>query len=154
MRGASPAETASNQKRWEVVPLIKLEKAYVAGIVDGEGTVTLMKHHKNETPLPCVSIANNNLRLLQWIRHRCGGLIASKKKYKPHHNDSFVWSVRHDRALRFLNEIVGFLIVKKPQATLILKKYKSVTHRAGKYTPKMLRDKMRLVAKIRKLNQR
>ena len=134
--------------------MVELEKAYLAGIVDGEGTVTLMKHHKNETPLPFVSIANNNLKLLQWIKHRCGGLIASKKKYKPQHNDSFAWSVRHDRALRFLKEIVKYLIIKKPQATLILKKYKAVTHRAGKYTLKMFSDKMKLVAKIRELNRR
>jgi hypothetical protein len=137
-----------------VIPLVELEKAYIAGIVDGEGTVTLAKHHKNETPIPFVSVANNNLKLLQWIKHRFGGLIASKKKYKPQHNDSFVWSVRHDRALSFLKGIVKYLIVKKPQATLILKKYKTVTHRAGKYTPKMLSDKMKLVATIRELNQR
>jgi len=137
-----------------VIPLVELEKAYIAGIVDGEGTVTLMKHHKNETPIPFVSVANNNLKLLQWIKQRCGGLIVSKKKYKPQHNDSFAWSVRQDRALRFLKEIVKYLIIKKPQATLILKKYKVVTHRAGKYTPKMFSDKMKLVAKIRELNQR
>jgi len=137
-----------------VIPLVELERAYVAGIVDGEGTVTLMKYHKNETPIPYVSVANNNLQLLEWIKHRCGGLIASKKKYKPHHSDSYVWSVHYDRALRFLKEIVKYLIVKKPQTTLILSKYKSVTHRAGKYTPEMLSNKMKLVARIRELNQR
>lgn len=73
---------------------------------------------------------------------------------EPHHNNSFVWSVRQDRALGFLKETLQYLIIKKPQASLILKKYKAVTHRAGKYTPKMLRDKMKLVAKIRELNQR
>ena len=134
--------------------MVKLEKAYVAGIVDGEGTVTLMKHHRNETPIPCVSIANNNLKLLHLIKHGYGGLICSKRKYQSHHRDSFVWSVRHNRALWFLKEIIQYLIVKKPQATLILKKYKSVTHRAGKYTPKMLKAKMELVAKIREMNQR
>jgi len=60
--------------------LVKLEKAYVAGIVDGEGTVTLMKHHRNETPIPCVSIANNKLKLLHLIKHGYGGLICSKRK--------------------------------------------------------------------------
>ncbi len=132
----------------------EVEKAYLAGIVDGEGTVTLMKHHKNETPIPFVAIANNSLKLLKWVKAKVGGLIASKKKRLPHHHDSYAWSVRQDRALRFLNEIKGYLIIKKPQADLITKKYKSVTHRAGKYTPKMLEQKMRLVAKIRELNQR
>ncbi|RKY31711.1 MAG: hypothetical protein DRP74_04240 [Candidatus Omnitrophota bacterium] len=131
-----------------------VEKTYIAGIVDGEGTVTLMKHYKNETPTPNVTVANNNLKLLLWLKARLGGNIVSKKKYKPHHGDSYVWSIRQDRAIRFLNGIKKFLIIKKPQADLITEKYKSVTHRAGRYTPSLLRKKIQLVAKIRKLNQR
>ncbi len=137
-----------------MIPLEEVEKAYLAGIVDGEGTVTLMKHHKNETPTPSVAVANNNLKLLEWIKSIVGGVIVSKKKYKPHHKNSYAWSVRQDRAIRFLDEIKKYLIIKKPQADLITQEYKSVTHRAGKYTPEMLDKKMRLVAKIRELNQR
>lgn len=80
-------------------------KAYLAGIVDGEGTVTLMKHHKNETPIPFVGIANNNFELLKWIKTEVGGNICTKKKRLPHHSDSYVLNIRQDRALRFLNEI-------------------------------------------------
>ena len=132
----------------------EVEKAYLAGIVDGEGTVTLTRHRKEETPGPRVTVANNNLRLLEWIKSRAGGVIVSKRKRKPHHNDSYAWCVQQNRAIRFLGEIKQYLIVKKPHADLILQKYKSVTHRAGKYTPEMLKKKMRLVAQIRKLNQR
>lgn len=132
----------------------EVERAYVAGIVDGEGTVTLMKHHKDETHIPFVGIANNNLVLLRWIKSLVGGNICSKKKRLPHHSDSYVLNIRQDRALRFLNEIKQYLIVKRQQAELITDKYKSVTHRAGKYTPGMLAKKERLVAEIRRLNQR
>jgi hypothetical protein len=134
--------------------LTEIEKAYIAGIVDGEGTVTLALHHKNETPGPYVSVANNNLELLEWIRSKADGCITKKRKNKPHHHDSYTWYVRHDRALRFLNEIKKYLIIKKPHADLITGQYKQVTHRTGKYTAAMLRKKMRLVAKIRALNQR
>ena len=126
----------------------------MAGIVDGEGTVTLAKDRKNQTPTPSVSVANNDLKLLQWIRERVAGTIISKKKRLAHHSDSYAWSIKQDRALRFLKEIRFYLIVKKPQADLILKEYKAVTHRAGKYIPEMLEKKNALVAKIRKLNKR
>ena len=135
-----------------MISLEEVEKAYLAGIVDGEGTVTLTRHHKNETHTPRVCVANNNLELLNWIKLKWGGVIVSKKKYKIHHRDSYVWYVAQDRAIRFLNEIKQYLIIKKPHADLITSEYKSVTHRAGKYTPRMLKKKMRLVAKIRKLN--
>jgi hypothetical protein len=137
-----------------VIPLEKIEKAYIAGIVDGEGTVTLMRHHKNETPTPYVTVANNNLPLLKWIRSRVGGLILRKKKKEPHHKDSYTWVVCQDRVLRFLKEIKQYLIIKRQQAELITAKYKAVTNRSGRYTPKMLERKNRLVAKIRELNQR
>lgn len=57
------------------------EKSYIAGIVDGEGTVTLMRHHNNETPTPHVSVANNSLVLLKWLKAKVGGgVIVSKKR--------------------------------------------------------------------------
>jgi hypothetical protein len=134
--------------------LKKAEKAYLAGIIDGEGTVTLTRHHRNETPTPSVSVANNNLELLKWIKCLVGGMIVSKKKRKAHHNDSYAWTIRQDKAIQLLKEIEQYLIIKKLQADLIIQKYKSVTHRAGKYTPEMLEKKMRLVAEIRRLNKR
>lgn len=130
------------------------EKAYLAGIVDGEGTVTLSKNRSNQTPSPEVAIANNSLELLEWVRSRFGGTIVSKKKRLKHHRDSYAWALRYDKALGFLKKIRPYLIVKKAQADLILKYYKSVTHRAGRYDACLLEKKMRLVAKIRKLNQR
>lgn len=132
----------------------EVEKAYLAGIVDGEGTATLMKHHPNETPTPQVAVYNTSLKLLNWIKSIYGGIICSRKKHAIHHKNAYVWDVRQDRAIRFLNEIKKYLIIKKPQAELITSSYKSVTHRAGKYTPEMLKRKNELVAKIRRLNQR
>jgi hypothetical protein len=122
--------------------------------VDGEGTVTLSRHRRNQTPTPNVSVANNNLMLLKWIRLNVGGTIVLKRKRLPHHSDSYVWSIRQDRAIRFLKEIRRYLIVRKQQADLITREYKTVTHRAGEYTPEMLKKKNALVDKIRKLNQR
>ena len=154
LRGASPAETSSILRRWENLSLNEVEKAYIAGIVDGEGTIGLWRHHKNETASPMVTIANNSLDLLQWIQSKVGGNICSKKKRQAHHGDSYALSLKQDRAICFLNEIKSYLIIKKQQAELITGEYKTVTHRAGKYTPEMLVKKEALVAKIRKLNQR
>lgn len=134
--------------------MIEVEKAYIAGIVDGEGTIGLWRHHKNEMHTPNVTVANNDLKLLQWIQSKVGGCISRKKKRQAHHKDSYAWSIRQDRAINFLNEIKSYLIVKRQQAELITGQYKAVTHRAGKYTPEMLRKKEALAAEISKLNQR
>ncbi|MBU3209659.1 hypothetical protein [Clostridium algidicarnis] len=31
------------------------EKAYIAGIIDGEGSIMLLKFHHNQFPSPCIS---------------------------------------------------------------------------------------------------
>lgn len=44
------------------------EKAYIAGIIDGEGSIMLLKFHKNQYPAPCVSVASTTLELLEYIK--------------------------------------------------------------------------------------
>lgn len=129
-------------------------KAYLAGIIDGEGTVTLVWSHKNKTPCPEVSVSNTSLLLLKWIQKRVGRAISSKNTSKPHHTISYVWRLRYDKAICFLSEIKEYLIIKRQHAELITQEYKKVTHRAGKYTPQLLQKKNALVQRIRKLNQR
>ncbi|MFH1875102.1 MAG: LAGLIDADG family homing endonuclease [Pseudomonadota bacterium] len=131
------------------------EKAYIAGIIDGEGTVTLTRKHKNETPTPVISIANNSLELLKWLKVKlCTGTITKRTKRKAHHNQAFVYEIRDDKALKFLAEIKDLLIIKKPHAKLLIDCYKKVTPRNGKYTKEMMAKKMKLVAEIRRLNKR
>ena len=45
-----------------------VEKAYIAGIIDGEGSIMLIKLHSNEFPSPCISIASTTLELLTYIK--------------------------------------------------------------------------------------
>ena len=136
--------------------MIEVERAYLAGLIDGEGTVTLTVPNRGQTPQPRISIANNSFEILEWVRSKVGcGSIVRKKSHKLSHHDSYAWQVnRAGRTMALLNEIKKFLILKRPQAELILNEYKKVTPRNGKYSPEMLARKMQLVAKMRKLNQR
>lgn len=45
--------------------MTETEKAYIAGIIDDEGSIMLQRIHKNEHPYPCVSIASTTLELLE-----------------------------------------------------------------------------------------
>ncbi len=38
--------------------MTEIEKAYIAGIIDGEGSIILQRFHTNQYPAPCVSIAS------------------------------------------------------------------------------------------------
>ena len=134
----------------------EIEKAYLAGLVDGEGSITLSRAHRNEMPSPELTITNTCQSLVEWVKQitNCG-LIISRSPRRPHHKPAFVWSVgKTDKCLNLLQEIRPYLRVKDRQADLLLNRYKASTPRNGKYTPAVLEEKLRLVEEIRVLNRR
>jgi hypothetical protein len=83
------------------------EAAYFAGIIDGEGSITLTRMHGNEHRRPCISIASTDRELLVYLRQLSGGSINNKKNYKPdRHKDSYT-----------------LIIKRKKEVQLILKKF-------------------------------
>ena len=67
----------------KVNKLSSSEAAYIAGIIDGEGTISLSRKHKNENRQLVVSISNNERCLLEYVLKTAGvGKITSKKVYK------------------------------------------------------------------------
>ena len=57
-------------------PIVNVaEKAYIAGIIDGEGTVTLVLKHSNETHSPEISVANTDIELLQWLKKKPNSML-------------------------------------------------------------------------------
>ena len=74
--------------------LTSSEAAYIAGIIDGEGTVTLTRTHRGENRRPIVSIRSTELPLLQYVRDVIGaGRITSKARARTHHSPSFAYCV-------------------------------------------------------------
>lgn len=121
------------------------QAAYLAGIIDGEGSITLTRNHQNEHRRPCISIASTDKELLNYIKSIIGGTISRKKNYNPEkHKNSYMLSVKNKNAVFFiLKHIEPYLRIrqKKLRARFILKNYDAVTPRNGKYTSVMLENK-------------
>lgn len=77
------------------------EKAYIAGIIDGEGSIMLTRFYKNQHPSPCISVASTSLALLNWIKDKTGfETIKSKKNYNTlKHQDSYVYTIKYNDAM-------------------------------------------------------
>jgi hypothetical protein len=85
--------------------LSETEAAYVAGIVDGEGTITLTRAHRDGRR-PVVSISSTELSLLQYIQSIVGaGRITGKVTARRHHSPSFAYVVSSRKALALLAQI-------------------------------------------------
>lgn len=117
--------------------------AYAAGILDGEGTITLTPS-KGKHRVPVVSIANTSLEILEFFKLNFGGTICSKRTSSDHHTPSFTWRLTYQRAIDFLELLLPYMLESKKRyrAELLISTYSSVTKRNGKYTPDELQQKI------------
>jgi hypothetical protein len=116
--------------------LSKEDVIYAAGLIDGEGTITLSRKSAKETYRhPVVAVPSCTPILVEAMKSLFGGFICNKKS-KPEHTPSQAWHVSYNAAISCLEQIVPFL--KEPEkirrAKLILEEYKQLTPRNGRYT--------------------
>lgn len=115
------------------------QAAYVAGLIDGEGTITLSTYHRNENRRVVVSISNTELPLLEYVLQVIGaGRITKKCTRSDNHTPSFTYQIDSRQALDLLKQVAPHLrTYKAKRASLILKDYVSLTPRNGKYSSEM-----------------
>lgn len=111
--------------------------AYAAGLFDGEGTVTLGRTHANKRRYPVISLTSTTKELVDIMKELFGGSIRARKIPKnPKHNQAWIWELTNDSAIEVLCKILPHL--REPEkirrADLIVRKYKLVTPRTGKYS--------------------
>jgi hypothetical protein len=97
-----------------------IQNAYLAGIIDGEGTITLNKH-KQGTYSAFIIVASTNRPLIDWIQQISGyGQIYAGKPRKANHKVVYTWKVcKNENSFGFLNRIKPYLVIKKRQADLL-----------------------------------
>ncbi|MDR6999510.1 LAGLIDADG family homing endonuclease [Neobacillus niacini] len=126
--------------------MVGWEAAYVAGIIDGEGSISLTRMHENEHRRPCISIASTDRELLIYVQTLTNGTINNKKNYNPErHKNSFTLTIKKkEDVLSILSYISPYLRVdkKRRRAQWILKNYENVTPRNGKYNTELLAKKI------------
>lgn len=115
-----------------------MDAAYIAGLIYGEGTITLSRKHRNDNRQLVLSISNNEKRLLVFVLEKVGaGHISSKRVYSEKHAPNAAYKITNRQALDLLEQITPFLqSYKQERAKLVLKDYVRLTPRNGKYTPR------------------
>lgn len=121
-----------NEKAVEIQEIPHTVKAYVAGLIDGEGTVSL----RNKTPRAKrdktnhynieVYITSTNKGLLEWVVRWFGGTIYTYKRKEGANTDGYKrkpihkWHLHGGQAENFLRAIRPYLIIKKVNADLAI----------------------------------
>ena len=150
------------------------EKAYIAGIIDGEGTIS-MTMGKQRSPKgegvfeaikKTVRVCNTNLGLIEWLHEKVGAGYVSllyqnpNSKYdrfrKGNVKPLYAWSI-HGRDIPILLKLVKpYLLIKKELASLALESTYWSWHRGdgSKYAPGVLQKQREICAKMHQLNKR
>ena len=107
----------------------KITAAYIAGIIDGEGTIGLYLGHRGEINSPHgrrtptyslrIRVRMCDKTIIDWLLSSIGGRYYSKEG-NDRHRDIHDWSIVGVDAIQFLKYIYPYLRVKKRQADVAL----------------------------------
>jgi hypothetical protein len=127
--------------------LTVVDAAYLAGLIDGEGTVTLTRLSRNRERGLAVTISNTELNILGHVLSCVGvGKITNKRKSGVNHTPSYTYQITNRQALDLLRQIGPFLRSHKAaRAQMVLKEYLKLTPRNGRYTKEQLHQRERFV---------
>lgn len=128
---------------------------YLAGIVDGEGSVTIerVKRKRGYQYVPRVDVNNTCFELIQLLQKEFGGVIFNLKKGgfgKPQLRLS--WTGNSGKEILIL--VLSKLVVKRQQATLYLTFPIKTKPDTSHFSPEENLIRERIYKELKELNQR
>jgi hypothetical protein len=100
--------------------LSQTEIAYIAGLFDGEGSISILRNEYNRVArrgFPrydlCISICNQHHGVLKEVQAEFGGSLGSN-------GSSYYWRASSLKAKIFLEAVQPYLKIKKPQLEIVL----------------------------------
>jgi len=117
----------------------EVERAWVAGLMDGDGCVTLAGVG-GAFRKPFVVVDSTDSEILAELQRLYGGSLVSKKKAKEHHRQAWSWRVYgSDKIISLLGDVLPYMRCdsKVRRARMLTTEYKAITPRNGKYTEEM-----------------
>ncbi|MGH9317727.1 MAG: hypothetical protein ACRD1P_11560 [Thermoanaerobaculia bacterium] len=144
------------------------KRAYLAGIIDGEGTIGILKvkpkDHRNVFHYAVVEVSNTNSKLIEWLTVNVGcqsgcvvqnrtKLDKSGEKCKP----LFRIAWRSLQAERVIRIALPYLVLKREQAELVLRLRSTMQKKGGvrvSVSKEVFLFRESLFQRIKKLNTR
>jgi len=117
--------------------LTELEKAYIAGIIDGEGSITIANNKERykdkvyRSYRLVVQVGNNDIGLIDWL-HSLGGCVT--RRPLPSGKVFYNWIVESRIAGFLLGQLLPYLRIRKRQAeaAILFQSKRRHNGRAGK----------------------
>lgn len=108
--------------------MLDTDIAYTAGLLDGEGSISLAIHHgkvsknglPNRAPLLLIQLTSTDQEVITWLYETwgVGSVIVGYRPKRPNHRTAYAWRVSGGNAAKILEAILPFLRIKRRQAEL------------------------------------
>jgi hypothetical protein len=148
----------------ELKPWSLMESAYIAGVVDGEGCVSLVRSAGGRLPYPSLSVSNTHYGLMLYLTSHFGSTRPILRAApRTNHKDCYQLAIERGRAVVVLRRIRPWLVVKAAQADLVfayaewfgsLKRHSAGRHGSLPWTVEERQHGQHFVDIIRGLNRR
>lgn len=138
--------------------MIASEAAYAAGLIDGEGCLSLAYHHNKmgSNVNSSIEVTNRNRECLEFLLERFGGSILELHPKMVNASPAFKWVLWGREAItRVLITIRPYSIVKRVQIEVILDYFDECPPTQGrKVTEEEQAVREEYVSRIRELNRK
>lgn len=125
--------------------------AYIAGVMDSEGSFSITWNKHQATTAGIVSIANTNLPLLEYVKGQFGGTIYVQSRRHPGARTvCYAWQPSGGKMEAFIRAIHPYLRCKAEQADIMLE---HLTLRMHRLTPEARKRRLELREKMLELNR-
>lgn len=118
--------------------LTEVEKSYLAGIIDGEGTICIAfrgkRTHSSKSIMYSlvVSVSNTYEPLIKWVNECFKGSFSTTRKHDLRYKDYYTWQLDGPRSYEFIKIVLPYLLVKHKQALLAIDYWENKSKRTGR----------------------
>ena len=100
--------------------LTEMDFAYIAGIIDGEGSIRIFKQPQAKTYSLTIGVANTSIELLEWLKSKLGGSFAMGRDGDDNHKPVYYWTLSSVPSEALLYRISKYLVIKRDRAQTAL----------------------------------
>jgi len=142
------------------------DKAYLAGIIDGEGCISVAGRksgsRRGRYLTPTLQVTNTRRELLDWLYERYGGgIYAHMRTIQRGRKPCWLWSCAGQKALKAIRDARPYMLLKCEQADilLVMKRYSTrgrdrIGRIKASMTEREFAENDNVVARMRALNKR
>lgn len=143
--------------------ITEVQRAYLAGCFDADGSVSIAKSGvgtqgiKSPRYVLRINIVNTSIELMNWLYENFGGLIKKRPLVNPEkHRQTYDWTYDNGKAIRILELMEPYLIVKKERVQVgleLLRGWKTNHGRGARTDACEVERRETLYQRMKALNQ-